>query len=278
MRSKIAEAVKLNHQPVAIVFSDEKPEGATEFKERAWGCHMWLMSGAAKGKTAVSSRKTFGCFGGGVGAGFGNQYKNFAGGEEGFCKFLSSGNAGDPKGEAVAKEMEKFARKEFIDDYLKGERYIKTPEGVEEFIREVPMKDVPTEYVVYKPLSEVDLEKETPVTIVFFSDPDQFSAIGVLANYYRPGNENVIFPYAAGCQVIGVYAYKEAESDNPRAVAGPLDLSARLYLRNAFGEDVMTMSIPWKMFLDMEENVEGSFLQRHTWSKMLETKDAGPAA
>ena len=51
-----------------------------------------------------------------------------------------------------------------------------------------------------------------------------------------------------------------------------MDLSARLYLRGQFGEDVMSLSIPWSMFLTMEDNVAGSFLERHTWHQLLKTK------
>jgi hypothetical protein len=51
-----------------------------------------------------------------------------------------------------------------------------------------------------------------------------------------------------------------------------MDLSARLYLRNHFGENVMSMSIPWTMFQTMEEDVAGSFLERNTWKKLLQSK------
>ena len=163
-------------------------------------------------------------------------------------------------------------RAEFVEEFLLGEGYQKDPAAVQEFIDELPMKDVPAEFVVYKPLSQVDLSREQPVSVVFFSDPDQFSAIGVLANYSFAGNDNVIFPFAAGCQAIGIYSYREAASEKPRAVAGLMDLTARLLLRNQFGENVMSMSIPWKMFLAMEDQVAGSFLERHTWRELRKTK------
>jgi uncharacterized protein (DUF169 family) len=272
MRSKIAAAIKLSHEPVAIVWSDEKPEPAVMFKEKNWGCTLWLMASAAKGQVAACDRKTFGCHGGGTGVGFGDQYVNFPGGVDCFCRFLSSGNAGSDPGEVVAEQLTGKARPEFIEEFLQGERYLKDAEAVRAFIEELPIRDIPAEFVVYKPLSQVDPERESPVTVVFFSDPDQFSAIGVLANYSFPGNDNVIFPFAAGCQAMGLYSYREGESERPRAVAGPMDLSARLYLRRQFGENVMSMAIPWRMFLAMEERVEGSFLQRHTWGELVKDK------
>lgn len=79
MKSKAAQAIGLNFEPVAIMLTNTKPDGAKQFKEGKWGCVMFMLAAAAKGETAVFDRKTFGCQGGGTGLGFGNQYKNFAG-------------------------------------------------------------------------------------------------------------------------------------------------------------------------------------------------------
>lgn len=197
MKSRIENALRLKHPPVALLWADEKPEGAKEFKEGKWGCTMWLVAVAAKGQPAVASRKTFGCFGGGVGLGFGNQYRNFPGGEEGFCRFLSSGNAQTEEGRRVAEEVKPYMREEAHDEFLHGERYIQSPDKVRRFIDCLPVRDIPAAYVVFKPLEQVDREQEEPRSIVFFADADQISALVVLANYGRGDNENVIVPYAA---------------------------------------------------------------------------------
>ena len=52
MKSKIAEAINLRYNPVAILFSNEKPEGL-QFKEGLWGCVVAMLKAAAKGRTAV---------------------------------------------------------------------------------------------------------------------------------------------------------------------------------------------------------------------------------
>ncbi|MFH2118960.1 MAG: DUF169 domain-containing protein, partial [Pseudomonadota bacterium] len=79
MESRIAQAIETKHPPIALIWSDEKPEGALQFQEGRWGCVMWLAASAVKGRPAVCDAKTFGCFGGGVGMGFGEQYKSFPG-------------------------------------------------------------------------------------------------------------------------------------------------------------------------------------------------------
>ena len=270
MESQIAKAIHLQYQPVALLWSDEKPEGAMQFSPAKWGCVMWLAVSAAKGKPAVADKQTFGCVGGGVGLGFGNQYLNFPGGEEGFCYFLSSGNAHRPGGAELAEQIKPFMTKESHDNFLNGERYIKNPKLVEKFVQSLPMTEVPSAYVVFKPLSDVDPAKEKPQTIIFFANPDQLSALVVLANYGRGDNENVTIPYAAGCQTIGIYPYREAGSDRPRAVVGLTDLSARVYVRKQLGgRDFMTFAAPFALFEEMEQNVPGSFLMRHTWQSLL---------
>ena len=205
--------------------------------------------------------------------GFGNQYKNFPGGEDCFCHFLSAGNEHWEKGRQVAQQIEPYMRKESLDNFVKGERYLKTPEKVQEFIQCLPITEIPATFIVFKPLADIDIETEPPQVIIFFADPDQLSALVVLANYGRGNNENVFIPYAAGCQTVGIYPFREAKSDHPRAVVGLTDLSARVYIRKQLGDNLMTFAVPLSMFEEMEANVEGSFLDRPTWQSLLAARN-----
>jgi uncharacterized protein (DUF169 family) len=272
MESKIAESIGFRYGPVAMVLTHVKPEGARQFKEGKWGCVMFLLAAAARGETAVFDRKTFGCWGGGVGLGFGNQYRNFPGGEECFCYFLSVGNEQWEQGRETAEKIKPFLRSETYDDFLHGEKYVHSPQLVKKFIECLPIVDIPFEYVVLKPLAAVDSGPEKPEIIIFLGDMDQISALTILANYHREDNENVIFPYAAGCQSIGIYPLQEAESEKPRAVLGLSDISARVALKRLLKDDVMSFAVPFRLFREMEENVAGSFLERNTWKNLLKLK------
>ncbi len=274
MESRIAQAIETKYPPIALIWADEKPEGAMQFQKGRWGCIMWLAASAAKGKPAACDVDTFGCFGGGVGMGFGDQYKNFPGGEEGFCHFLSSGIEGWEEGRATAERIKPFLRPESYDNFLHGERYIPTPEQVKRFIENLPVTQIPKRYVVFRPLADVDQEQSPPQTVIFFCDPDELSALVVLANYGRGDNENVIIPYAAGCQTIGIFPYREAKADRPRAVVGLTDLSARVFIRKQLGDNLLSFAMPFSLFREMEADVEGSFLQRHSWQELLAAKRA----
>ncbi|MCU0558466.1 MAG: DUF169 domain-containing protein [Desulfobacterales bacterium] len=272
MQSQIAQALRLRHQPVAMLWSDKTPEGALQFKEGKWGCIMWLVAHAARGKSAACDRRTFGCFGGGVGMGFGNQYLNFPGGQACFCRFLSSGNDLWETGRRVAEKIKPHLRPEAHDNFVKGERYLKSPELVQKFIDCLPIADIPAATVVFKPLGDVDAKTDPPKVITFFADPDQLSALVVLANYGRGDNQNVIIPFAAGCQTIGIYPLREAQSETPRAVVGLTDLSARVAVRRQLGDNLLSFSVPLPMFEEMEGQVAGSFLERHTWAELLKAR------
>jgi uncharacterized protein (DUF169 family) len=147
---------------------------------------------------------------------------------------------------------------------------MRSPELVKRFIEGLPIMEVPTRYVVFKPLTEVDPLKDRPQVVVFLANPDQLSGLVVLANYAREDNENVIIPFAAGCQQIGIFPYKEARSGRPRAVVGLTDISARKNVKQQLGRDIFTFAVPWQMFTEMEENVYGGFLQKQTWRSLLE--------
>ena len=240
MYSEIAARLKLRYSPVALLFTEEKPKGATEFIEGRRGCVVSLLTAAAKGRQVAFSRNTFGCPGGKAGLGFGNPYPHFPGG---FEYFLSTGRG---------------------EGYPEGEGYKKSPELVTAFLECMPFVDIDYKYVVAKPLSIVDQESESPVIIVFYANPDQLSALVVLANYGRAGNDNVIIPFAAGCQSACLLPLYQAAQAQPKAVVGMTDISARPFI----DADLLSFSIPLTMFLEMENNVPGSFLDRHDWRKV----------
>ena len=242
MESHLVKELGLRYEPVAVFLSNEKPEGALQGKEGHWSCVIALFIAAAKGKTAVFERKTTVCPGGKVGLGFGPYPKlmpQFPGGIE---EFLSTG-----KGE------------------FEGEGYIKDPELAADFVECLPITDIPYQYVIFKPMSQVDTAQEKPEVIIFYVNNDQLSALTVLANYYRPGNENVMIPQSAGCQSVFLIPYAEAQKENPRAVVGLTDITVRPMVE----PDMLSFSVPYAMFLDMEKNVAGSFMEKHLWHKIV---------
>jgi hypothetical protein len=158
------------------------------------------------------------------------------------------------------------------DDFLKGERYVKNPDDTQRFVDGLPMADIGSKFVVVTPLDQVDPPKHEIKNVTFFVDPDGLAALVNLANYARPEAENVIIPWAAGCQVMGIFAYRELEREKPRGLVGMMDITARQHVRATLGEHVLSFTAPWPLFKEMESNVKGSFLQRPTWKTLHKSK------
>lgn len=273
MKSIISEALGLKIQPVALIWADQIPEGAARFKPQHWGCVMSLVAAAAKGRCAVFDRQTYGCWGGGVGLGFGNQYESFPGGMDGFFRFLSTGNRESEQGRAIGTQMQASGWGRMADDFLNGERYVKDPECTRRFVESLPMRDIPAEYIVLKPLAQTEPTRDDIKNVTFFVDPDRLSALVILANYTRPEVDNVAIPWAAACQVVGICSYRELECAHPRGLIGLTDISARKNVRASLGAHAMSFTAPWPLYQEMELAVDGSFLQRETWRALREHAD-----
>lgn len=270
MTSAIARAIWLETEPVALIWSDTKPEGALELRKDAWGCVMWLYAKVAReGRTAAFSRETYGCAGGAVGLGFGRPIdRHSARTEENFCCFLSNGIEGaeDREEYGALAEAASHNQKKML---LEGERLMKSPAVVRKFLESLPVYDVPAKYVVMKPLSLVQ-ENETVQTVTFLANADQISALSILANYHAGTitDRVVVAAGAAGCQALGVCTYRESGTLNPRAVIGFTDIMARRMTRKLLGKDKLTFSVPFELYCEMEKNVPGSFLESNGWREL----------
>lgn len=153
-----------------------------------------------------------------MGLGFGNCYEAFPCGVEGFCRFLADGNESSEEGRQVGEQMAGGVDRRLADDFLHGERYLKDATVTKRFLETMPMRDIPTQYVIVKPLDRADPEQEQINRVTFFVDPDRLSTLAVLSNYTEPDLDNVIVPWAAACQIMGIFSYRELEGEHPRAL------------------------------------------------------------
>lgn len=236
MKSTIKDALRLTNHPVAVFKTDEVPENALSFKEGSRGCVIALLVAASKGRTAAFSERTCGCPGGRVGLGFGSF-------EPGSIEyFLSTGGKGPRE----------------------GEFYKKSPELARAFIECLPCVAA-KKYLLFKPLDEVRPD-ESPEIVVFLVNPDQLSALVTLANYDQPTQDNVQIRFGSGCAQAILYALKDAEEGKRRCTLGLTDPSARKCL----DRNILSLSIPYHRFLELENQAEESFLTKATWSEIAQ--------
>ena len=235
MKSKIAQAIHLSNHPVAVVQTNTPPPDAIQFQEGVWGCVVSMLSAASKGKTAALSEKTTACAGGKAGLGF----QPF---ETGIIEyFLSVGGKGSRA----------------------GEYYKASPELALDYIHAMP--EIPSlSYVVFQPLDELAADV-TPVSVVFLVNADQLSALVTLANFDRPNQDNVQIKFGAGCAQAVLYSVHDANNASKTCTIGLTDPSARTRI----DKELLSFSIPYLRFLEMEANVERSFLTKETWKQIL---------
>jgi len=234
--SRFRETLGLRESPLGIYYTNDKPEGVTP-KEGISGCMVGLLQNARKkGKTVYFDRSHFGCPGGAYYMGF------FESPRPNIEYFLSCGIPGE----------------------LEGERYIKTPERAREYFSKMIPRRAPATYCVFKPIDQL-WEGPEPEVVAFFSPPDILSGLFTLINYAMERTDAVYAPFGSGCGTILTYPLKEAGKEQPHAILGMFDVSARPMVE----KDALTIAMPYSLFLKLLENVSGSFLQTESWKKVL---------
>lgn len=220
--------------PLAFFYTNIKPEGLVEPPPH-WRCMICDLARARKGAPLAFHKESFGCSGGCRYSGFTTELR------DNFRYFLSTGIPGE----------------------MEGERYKKSPELVDEVMALQTMTPAPSEYIVFKHWDQVEL-KEEPIAVIFFAPPDVLSGLFTLANFAQSDPNGVFVPFSAGCASIIEYPRKENESDNPRAVLGMMDVSAR----PCVSEGLLTFSVPMKKFVSMVGDMDESFLTTNAWVRV----------
>jgi len=250
MYSKLAEKLHFTLEPVAINFTDERPEEALQFEEGKRGCVASMLVTAANGKTAVFDDKTYGCPGGGVGICFGDTFTKNSHPTE---SLLSTGD------EALA-----LLGKTHTKSLGRGERFFATPELAGKWKSGFPYTEAPEKYVVFKPLSQTE-ESNPPDLICIFANPDQLSALVIMAGFNRGEMLNTVAPFSAACQSIAI-AYQEINKELPKAIIGFFDISQR----HRIPKEILSLTMPYCLYRDMEESLDESCLTTEAWEKIAD--------
>lgn len=247
MNSKLVEKLKFKMEPVAVFFTDEKPEGATQAKEGSRVCVASMLVAASKGKVVVFDEKTYGCAGGGVGLCFGDTYAKM---NQPIECLLSTGD------EALRETGKTSPR-----SYGKGERFFETPELADKWRRSLPFTETPEKYVVFKPLGKAGEEK--PDLICIFANPDQLSALVTMSGFYRGDIVNALAPFGAACHSI-LYAYQEIKKEKPKGVLGFFDISQR----KSISKELLSYTVPYGLYMELERQIDESCLGTEVWEEI----------
>jgi len=208
-------------------FTSRKLVNAITPDKGTWSCIMKYIEKVATGEKLCLSAQNPGCSGAAC-------YLGFKEPEVGAGSFLA--------------EKEKFKKNIELGNAFYAE------------IQAPPAKD---DYLVLERIEDLG-DNIIPEVITLWVDATSLSGLVTLANYDRKTNDNVIIPFASGCQSIWTIPYKENFQDAPKCVVGLVDPAARLFLPH----NVLSFSMPVHRFTELADNISGSFLELEIWGTL----------
>jgi len=147
---------------------------------------------------------------------------------------------------------------------VEGERYKRSPEVVEAMTGHEAHIPASGRCYTFKRWDRL-AGSDSPEVVVFFARPEVLSGLFTLANFDQTDpNGGVFCPFGAGCGSLIYYPWLEEQKENPRAVLGLFDPSAR----PCVPVDLLSMAIPMKKFVKMVGYMEESFLTTASWEKV----------
>ena len=223
---KISESVSFSYPAVGWYFSSENIENSFVFKKDKWVCmFMYLKLVANSGKRVQFS---------------------------------------EDHGKACEGPAEYFGFEELADNVVEflveTERLKRDKDLARHSYKEAlgTIRRPKEKYLYMEKVESIDESREIEV-ISLFPDMKGLANLTVLSSYDRERNmDNVQTPFVSGCQSVFTIPYYEQTQKNPKSVIGLMDPLAR----NFVPEDMLPFSVPSNRFVEMADNIEGSFLDK----------------
>lgn len=264
MEFNIVNKLNGKFDPIVLIKTDEKPVDATIPKPGKGGCVMPFVSQTiAKRKITAFGRENISCGGIATGMGWGDGFDSPEA-MEFQATFLSLGQDSAKNKEEYLKKLEDKP-KNVAEMFREGERIYCDFDTAMAHIKNRPIYDE-KEYVVFKPIEDLS-EDEIPDSVIFTLNTMELSAVLQLNGSFRSQNACIITPQASACQAIGSFTFQQAEEEIPNPVLSPLDFAARRHMKHFIPNDYMCLSMPWDLFLRLEELSKKSVFQTDFWKE-----------
>jgi uncharacterized protein (DUF169 family) len=253
---RFLEVLGLDEEPMGIFYSDEKPADGfspkptplptreAEIKNKIdwqavftqFSCVIGNIWRARKKKTAAYfSAEQFGCPGGAFWLGFLKPQT------ETIIHYVSTG----------------------IHNRMEGEFYCDSPDSLRQIFEYVDPRPASHKFCIFKFLSSFSKE-ENPELVTFFSRPEALSGLHQLATFVTNDPEVVVSPWSAACGSLVIWPLHYLSKGANKAVIGGWDPSARKF----FKTDELSFTVPFKMFTEMINRFDESFLKTKTWTNV----------
>lgn len=222
---RLSEVISFNYPATGWYFSSENMENSFAFKKGRWVCmFMYWSIVMRKGKRM---RFAADC------------------GEActGISEFGGFRTPVDDKGEFIAS-TERFKKSRAL-----ARAYYR------DYVAEI--HPPPEKYVYFEKIEKMDEDREIEV-VNLFPDIPGLTNLTVLANYDREESGTLI-PFASGCQSAFSTPYDQKFKDQPKCIVGLMDALVRNYVP----DDMIMFSAPANRFIEMANNIDGSFLDKN---------------
>lgn len=262
MKSVIAEEMNFKFPPIALLKSDTKPEESLSPKPGKGGCVMsFVAQTIVKRKTTCFGRENITCGGIATGFGWGDGFAN----EDALdfqATFLSCGVESAPNREEYEAKLSNMPKRSQTM-FTEGERIYSDFETAKTNIKNRPIYDS-EDYVIFKGLENLE-DGEIPLSVIFTVNPIELTALVQINSSFRTNDNYILTPQASSCQSIGSFTFKQGESDDPKPILGSIDFAGKSNMKHFIPDEYLTLSMPWKLFLKLEEVSKNSVLQTELW-------------